>query len=433
MRLLTAVGQPGAALRQYHELERILARELGTPPEAATQALARTLERAKRAPSLPDPLRPRSGEIICPPLAEAVPPQERDLVDAAIPSLPAPAVPGVCLEPVGGVVPLDSAFYVVRPVDAELQAAIARRESLVLLKGARQMGKTSLLIRGLQQAREAGATVLLSDCERLAAGHLASATAFFQTLTQSLAVQLDVQASPPKLSPQGRDPGIEFERFLRRQVLAGSTAPIVWGLDGADRLFPCSFAGEVFGLIRSWYNARSLDPSGPWSKLMLAIAYATEAHLFITDQNQSPFNVGIRLTLTDFSFEQLTSLNRRYSFPLKEDWEIARFFRLVGGHPYLVRRGLHEMAVRGIGIHEWESWAERGPGSFADHLRGVLVALESNPELTHAVREVLRGRPCPTEESFYRLRSAGIIVGETLRDARPRCQLYASYLERHLL
>jgi len=35
-----------------------------------------------------------------------------------------------------------------------LRAAIARRDSIVLVKGARQMGKTSLLARSLQQARD---------------------------------------------------------------------------------------------------------------------------------------------------------------------------------------------------------------------------------------------------------------------------------------
>src|SRR5207249_268697 len=53
------------------------------------------------------------------------------------------------LEPVGGAVPLGSRFYVVRPADQEFREAIARRDSVVLVKGARQVGKTSLLARGL--------------------------------------------------------------------------------------------------------------------------------------------------------------------------------------------------------------------------------------------------------------------------------------------
>src|SRR5439155_633679 len=56
--------------------------------------------------------------------------------------------PGQLAPPVG-IVPLDSEYYVVRPVDEEFRAAISRKDSIVLVKGARQMGKTSLLARGL--------------------------------------------------------------------------------------------------------------------------------------------------------------------------------------------------------------------------------------------------------------------------------------------
>jgi len=84
-------------------------------------------------------------------------------------------------------------------------------------------------------------------------------------------------------------------------------------LDEVDRLITCGFGSEVFGLFRSWHNERSLDPSGPWERLTMAIAYATEAHLFITDVNQSPFNVGTRLTVEDFTLSQVADLNERYS------------------------------------------------------------------------------------------------------------------------
>ncbi len=63
-------------------------------------------------------------------------------------------------EPLGGAMALDSRFYVVRPADAEFEAAVARGDSIVLVKGPRQVGKTSLIARGLQRARESGAKVL---------------------------------------------------------------------------------------------------------------------------------------------------------------------------------------------------------------------------------------------------------------------------------
>jgi predicted ATPase/DNA-binding SARP family transcriptional activator len=53
IRLLAASGQPAAALRQYHELERLLDEELGAPPSAATQALVQEIHRRQQAKSAP--------------------------------------------------------------------------------------------------------------------------------------------------------------------------------------------------------------------------------------------------------------------------------------------------------------------------------------------------------------------------------------------
>jgi DNA-binding SARP family transcriptional activator len=404
MRLLAAVGQPAAALRQYRELERLLSGELGATPVAATCDLARAIEAAMK--------------------------QDREAAASA--STSPPAVPRERLESVGGATPLESAFYVVRPTDSEFRAAIEARDSIVLVKGARETGKSSLLARGLQAAREAGAQVVLTDFQALGPDHLASAETFYLTLAHWMAVQLELDALPREVWDAGCGPSINFQLYLRRQVLGKVDVPLVWGLDEVDRLCACEFGNEVFGLFRSWHNARSLDPTGPWSRLTLAMAYATEAHMLVADLNQSPFNVGTRLTLEDFTLAQVTDLNRRYGGPLANEAEIGRFFRLVGGQPYLVRRGLHEMAANGLPIASLEAQAGRETGPFANHLHRLLASLVPDTALCDVVRTVMRGGPCPTDESFYRLRSAGVLVGESPGDARPRCTLYAAYLERHL-
>ena len=337
------------------------------------------------------------------------------------------------LEAVGGAVPLDSEFYILRPTDEDFYAAISRRDSIVLVKGARQMGKTSLLARGLQRARGMGAKVVLTDFQKLNAAHLESVETLFMTLAELIADQLDLDVLPDEVWNARRGPSMNFERYIRREVLGKIGCPLVWGLDEVDRLFTCDYGSEVFGLFRSWHNERSLDPTGPWERLTLAIAYATEAHLFITDINQSPFNVGTRLTLDDFTFEQVAELNRRYGMPLRGTDEVMRFFRLLNGQPYLVRRGLHELATHGGGLAAFEEAADRDEGPFGDHLRRMLILLARDEELSDVVRAVLKGQPCPTMESFYRLRSAGVMSGDSAKDVKLRCQLYATYLERHLL
>jgi serine/threonine protein kinase len=405
------------------ELERIIQKTLAKNPE----------ERYQTAAALLADLEGVKGEIeFESKLEEWAFAQSRSVPEHAVAAPQAGSSgSGSKLEPVGGAVPLDSGFYVVRPADHEFNDALERHDSIILIKGARQVGKTSLLARGLEQARQRDARVVLTDFQSLDAASLDSSGKLLRTLAELISEQLDLDASPEKW-PADLSPTINFERYLRREVLARIASSIVWGLDEVDRIFTSSFASEVFGLFRSWHNKRALDPSGPWQRLTLAIAYASEAHLFITDLNQSPFNVGTRLILEDFTFDQIQELNRRYGSPLRSVAESMRFLRLVGGHPYLVRGGLHEMAAHEIDLAVLEGRADRDDGPFGVHLRRMLFSLKQDPTLCDAVRGILEGRPSLNSDTFYRLRSAGVLAGESTGTAQPRCQLYARYLRRHL-
>jgi DNA-binding winged helix-turn-helix (wHTH) protein len=342
------------------------------------------------------------------------------------------AAPGAELEPVGGAMPLDSHLYITRLTDEHFRASIARRDSIVLIKGARQVGKTSMLARGLQQAREAGSRIVLTDLQMLNEADLASVETLFLALAELIAYRLNLGASPRDYWDPLHSPNFNFEVFLQRQALEASQPPIIWAVDEVDRLFTRPFASEVFGLFRSWHNARSLDPEGPWRRLTLVLAYATEAHLFITDLNQSPFNVGTRIMLEDFTPEQVSDLNQRYGAPLRADNDVGRYFGLVGGNPYLAQRGLHEMAQRGLSLGELEALAARDDGPFGDHLRRILAAFAQDQALRRGMIAVIDGEGCPTMEIFYRLRSAGLVAGDSANDARPRCNLYADYLRNRL-
>jgi hypothetical protein len=392
-------------------------------PEDDEPLLEKLLEALRNLPPLPSepavPQPPKGGRLVARPIPL---PQGRGVVAGRLP-----------IEPIGGAVPLDSGFYIVRPADVELRTALTRRDSVVLIKGARQIGKTSLLARGLKFARDNKASVALSDFQKFNASNLDNVGNLHLSLAESLADQLDLRVQPADVWDERRGPNVNFERFIRREVLGSFEGHLVWGLDEVDRLFAYPYASEIFGLFRSWHNERALDPTGPWSRLTLAIAYATEAHLFITDINQSPFNIGTRLTLEDFWSDQVSELNERYGLPLKDKADLERFIRLVGGHPYLVRRGLHEMARRKITIAVLEEKAPRDDGIYGDHLRRILLLLARDPALTEIVRGILRGQPCPTPESFYRLRSAGLMKGSSQTDVQVRCQLYATYLSQHLL
>jgi DNA-binding SARP family transcriptional activator len=408
IRLYAEAGRHDEALRHYRELERRLARELDLSPSAKTRALVENLSHRDR--SLPTP----------PAAAREVATKETARF------LPEPGE----LEPVGGAMPLGSRYYVMRDADADFEAAVRRQDSIILVRGARQVGKTSLLARGLQSAREAGKQVALSHFQGFNARHLESPDAFLLALADDLVEQLDLDVSPSANWNPDRGANPNLRRFLRREVLARLDRPLVWGMDEVDRLFGTSYASDVFGLVRSWHDERALEPRGPWGSLTLALLYSTEAHLFITDLNQSPFNVGTRVEMDDFTREQVADLNRRHGSPLRSDEEVVRFYALLHGHPFLVRLGLHALTARTVSLTALEQGA--GGDVFGPHLRRLLLLVEREPAVREAVIAVLEGGPCPSAAMFYRLRGAGILAGAGHRSARLRCPLYEAFIRENL-
>jgi DNA-binding winged helix-turn-helix (wHTH) protein len=334
--------------------------------------------------------------------------------------------------PPGGAVPLDSPFYIARGTDESFYKALTRRDSVVLVKGARQVGKTSLLARGLERARKSGAIVVLTDLQHPSSEAFSNLEKLLLEIGERIAGQLALKVRPHDTWSGLLSASANFQNYLQSEVLGRVSAPLVWGLDEIDRLFGFDYASEIFGLFRSWHNLRALEPAGPWRRMTLAMAYATEAHLFIADLNQSPFNIGTKLALEDFTFDEVVELNNRYGAPLKGDAELTQYMDLVGGHPYLAQRGLYEITEHQLSLAVIDAKADRYEGIFGDHLRRMWVSLNRDALLLEAVRDLLQGKPRLTLTSFYRLRSAGVLIGDSEEDAKLRCQLYARFLMRYL-
>ena len=332
---------------------------------------------------------------------------------------PAPAA--VAADVPGGAMPLDSPYYISRAADDEFRQAIARRTSIVLVKGPRQVGKSSLLARALADARRTRAAVVFTDVQALGRDDLQSAMTVYQALGRSIAEQIEAPSTIVETWNDSDSPNTNFSRYLR--TVLGAHPHLVWGLDEVDRLVDMDYASDVFGLFRSWHNRRALDPSAPWGRLTLAIAYATEAHLLIADLNQSPFNVGVRVALEDFDAGEIMALNVRHGSRLADPADVSRLVSLVGGSPYLLQCAFYELD-RGGSLERLEDDAVREAGPLGEHLRRVRAVLRKDAVLERAMSAVLKGDPCPDRDSFYRLRSAGLVLGASPSEARPRCGLY---------
>lgn len=409
MQALANNGERSSAEMVYRELRATLLSELSTEPAQETKVLYQQIRiESKQPPAIEN----RAN------LAPLEPPP------------PAPELPS---EPVGGAMPLNSPYYITRPISARFMSALTARHSIILVKGARQMGKTSLLARGLHTARSDGARVVLTDFRAFSAAQLATQEGLLTALAQDLAEQLDLDEPPETVWDEKRSGNRNIERYLRNQVLNNSEQPLVWGFDEVDTLFSRDYSSNIFGLFRSWYNRRALEPDSPWNRLSLVLVYATEAHLFIQNRNQSPFNVGTEVPLSDFTSEEVAELNERRGSPLRTSAEVERFHRLLNGHPYLTQLGLATIAGRGMTLDEVEAQADRNEGVFGAHLRQMLADLIQDSQLTSTVRDILQGKPCSTPNEFYYLRIAGVLAGESVLAPRLRCPVYRSYLEHCLL
>ncbi len=342
-----------------------------------------------------------------------------------------PPPSGLSLEPVGGAVPPDSPFYVQRACDSEFALALDGQESIILVKGARQIGKTSLLAQGAKRSREAGLRVIVTDFQKFNTAQMRSDEAFYRllaaTLDRHLKFQYDFKANWDEIFGAN----LNMENFLR-DLLEGAEEPLVWYMDEVDKLFAAPFASDFFGLVRSWHNSRSTEPDGPWRNLTVVIAYATEAHLFIQDLNQSPFNVGRRLNLEDFNLQQTIDLNARYGGPLASYAETETLHALIGGQPFLTRCALDAVATGRESVPTLLADADADDGPFNDHLKRILISVSRLPEVKEYVHSVLAGGAQAHQDAYYRLLSAGIVRQNEAGKVVFRCELYRRYLARML-
>ena len=204
----------------------------------------------------------------------------------------------------------------------------------ITIKGPRQMGKSSLLIRTIDSGAKAGKRVVFLDFQLFDKTALTDVDIFFRQFCAWLTdeLEMDDRVAEYWRTPLGNSQ--RCTRYVSRYLLKEIESPVVLAMDEVERIFDTDF----FGMLRSWYNNRAAIPV--WKQLDLALITSTEPYQLIENLNQSPFNVGEVIELTDFTPEQVADLNRRHGSPLNADQE-RQLMALLGGHPYLVRRALY--------------------------------------------------------------------------------------------
>jgi AAA-like domain/TIR domain/CHAT domain len=354
-----------------------------------------------------------------------------DLLEISEPfPLPRPfaAAQPLLLEMPEGTMECESAFYVERPSDALVLRTIVQRGVTIAIKGPRQVGKSSLLIRIIDAAVNAGKQVAFLDFQLFDKAALRNGELFFHQFCIWLTDVLDITDKVDEYwnTPLGNSQ--RCTRYVSRYILKELGSPLVLAMDEVDKVFDADFRNDFFGMLRSWHNSRATMPI--WKQLDLTLVTSTEPYQLIDDLNQSPFNVGQVIELEDFTPEQVADLNFRHGLPFNPTEE-RQLIALLGGHPYLVRRSLYLVASQQCSPAELFANATADNGAFGDHLRHHLSLLHNKTELIQGLLQVIRQNTCFDKRVFWRLRGAGL-VKEQGRTVLPRCQLYAEYFRDNL-
>ncbi|MGF2034674.1 MAG: AAA-like domain-containing protein [Nostoc sp. CmiVER01] len=339
--------------------------------------------------------------------------------------------PTVTLENPEGQVALNSAFYVERsPIEVDCYEAILQPGALVRIKAPRQMGKTSLMSRVLHHANQHGYQTAPVNFQSADAEFLANLDQFLQWFCASITYELNL---PDKLDEYWK--GVlgsknKCTNYFQRYLLPAINSPVALGLDEVDEVFKHPIiAADFFGLLRAWHE-RSKNET-VWKNLRLVIVHSKEVYIPL-NINQSPFNVGLPIELPDLNQIQVQDLVQRHGLNWTES-QTEELMTLVGGHPYLVRVALYEIARGRMTLENLQKVAATEEGPYSDHLRRHWLNLQEDAELLAAVKQVMiANHPVDvgTTEAF-KLRSMGLVKFQG-NEVVPLCKLYRQYFGHRL-
>lgn len=236
----------------------------------------------------------------------------------------------------GGTLRLDSPSYVKRPADEELFSLALAGEFCYVLT-ARQMGKSSLMVRTANQLKEQGVSTAIIDLTKIGT---VGVDQWYLGLLIRLRVELKLSLDPEVWWQAHAWLGRvqRFTDFLREVVLTKIKGQVVIFIDEIDTTLKLDFTDDFFAAIRAVYNARADDPEFKRLTFVL-LGVATPADL-IKDRARTPFNIGQGIALQEFSQADAGVLQAGLEamYPGQGEVIFRRIYHWTSGHPYLTQK-----------------------------------------------------------------------------------------------
>src|SRR5215510_7099046 len=243
----------------------------------------------------------------------------------------------------GGTLRPDTPSYVERGADQELFDRATAGDFCYVLTS-RQMGKSSLMARAARHLKEVGVHTAIVDLTGIGAGEgdekeKASAEKWYKGVARAITRSLNLKADLNDWWREREDlPALQrLTEFFSDVALAETAGSVVIFVDEIDTTIKLPFADDFFAAIRACYNKRATEPE--YNRLSFVLLGVASPSDLIKDATRTPFNIGHRIDLTDFTFEEAKPLARGLGATEERgEQALRRILHWTGGHPYLTQK-----------------------------------------------------------------------------------------------
>lgn len=224
-------------------------------------------------------------------------------------------------------------MYIERSADKQIKKIISdmARPGYVLV--ARQMGKTNLLLHTKDVMQDEKNVFIYCDFSTMSS--YSEQECLNTLIDTAIEVNPDLFSSAEDEIYEIRNkPSYNAIRMFNRElrVLLKYAEKIVFLLDEIDALTRTEYSDRIFSLIRGHYYANANFPE--LKRATYILSGVIEPKDIIKDPNISPFNIGEKIYLSDFTFSEFSSLINKSTYLSNcSDDVINRLYYWTKGQP----------------------------------------------------------------------------------------------------
>ena len=293
----------------------------------------------------------------------------------------------------GGQMPLNSVFYIDRPILESLcYEAIGQPGAMINICAPKQMGKTSLMTRILAYAQTIDYYTVSLSLQLPDDEILQNLERFLKWFCARVNKQLSLPNQNQSTDFWDNSLGSKTNTtdYFEDVLFAKCDRPVVIAIDELNHLFAyADIAREFLLLLRTWSEKAKLRVTGdnPWYKLRLVTVYSTEI-LIPSTIDPSLLNTALVIQLPELTSAQVQDLASRYEQEITEQ-QIEQLIALLGGHPYRLQLAFYYLKQQTITLEELLENSALATDLYAEHLQQQWWNLQRYPDLLPSFRQIV--------------------------------------------